>query len=94
MDVAAHKHPKFWDNAGQQPKDKTVRHTRTKPVQYQIQKAVEALAKEKQYGGKFPPDSMPVFERDRLIKEWLDGGDDPVKPSKRTLREYFNKQHT
>jgi hypothetical protein len=63
---------------------------RAKPVQYQIRKAVEALAK--QHGGKFPPDDMPVFERDRLIVEWLDGNDDPVKPSKRTLRDYFKKQ--
>jgi len=66
---------------------------RAKPVQDQIQKAVEALAKG-QLGGKFPPDSMTVFERDRLIMEWLDGGDDPVKPSKRTLRDYFKSQRS
>jgi hypothetical protein len=75
----------------QTPTDKTVGPERTKPVQYQIGKAVEALSKE--YRGKFPPDGMPVFERDRLITEWLAGGDDPVSnPSKRALRDYFNKQ--
>ena len=62
---------------------------RAKPVQYEIQKAVEALAKG--YGGKFPPDDMPIKERDRIIVEWLRGDDDPVKPSKRTLRDYFSK---
>jgi hypothetical protein len=81
--------PNFWGNAGRRPMDKTVRPERTKPVQYQIEKAVEALSKE--HGGKFPPDSMPVFERDRLITEWLAMDDAPVKPSKRTLRDYFSK---
>jgi hypothetical protein len=68
-----------------------VRKKRTKPVQIQIKRAVEALAKEDKYGGKFPPDSMPVFERDDLITRWLEGDDKPVKPSKRTLRDYFSK---
>jgi len=78
--------PTFWSNARQRTTDDKVRHERAKPVQYQIGKAVEALAKER---GKFPPDGMPIFERDRLITEWLAGGDDPV-PSKRSLRYYFN----
>jgi hypothetical protein len=44
----------------------------------------DALAKEKQYGGKFPPDNMPINERNRLITEWLAGGDDFVRePSAR-----------
>jgi hypothetical protein len=50
--------PTFWSNARQQTTNDTVRHERTKPVKYQIQKAVEALAK--QHGGKFPPDGMPA----------------------------------
>ena len=86
-----YRRPNFWGNAGQrQPMDKTVR-TRTKPVQYKIERAVEALSKE--YGGKFPPDNMPIFERDRLITEWLAMDDAPVKPSKRTLRDYFSDRH-
>ena len=65
---------------------------RAKPVQYHIGRAVEALAK--QHGGKFPPDGMPVSERNRLIIEWLAGDNDPVKPSERTLRDYFReRQH-
>jgi hypothetical protein len=85
-------HPNFWSNARQRPTDGTLRK-RTKPVQYQIGKAVEALAKG--HGGKFPPDNMPVLERDRLITEWLAGGDDPVRmPSRRSLRDYFNKERT
>jgi hypothetical protein len=84
-----YRRPTFWGNARQRPTDNTVRRERTKPVQYQIQKAVEALAK--QYGGKFPPDGMPVSERDRLITKWLEGDDDPVKPSERTLRDYFRE---
>jgi hypothetical protein len=72
-------------------KSKTSRN-RTKPMQYQIKTAVTALAKE--HGGKFPPDDMPVFARDRLITKWLAGGDDPVKPSTRTLREYFKQKQS
>ena len=82
-----YEHPNFWGNAGHGPAEKAVRRERAKPVQYQIGKAVEALAKE--HGGKFPPDSMPVSERDKLITRWLEGGDDPV-PSERSLRYYFN----
>ncbi len=84
--------PTFWSNARQRTTDNTLRQERTKPVQFHIQRAVEALAK--QYGGKFPPDGMPVLERDSLITKWLEGDDDPVKPSERTLRDYFRKhQH-
>ena len=63
---------------------------RHKTVQSQIERAVIALAKE--HGGKFPPDVMSVYERDRLITEWLGGDDDPVTPSERTLREYFSQK--
>jgi hypothetical protein len=93
-----YRRPTFWGDTSekeseQRPSSTATRSKRTKPVQYQIQKAVEALAKE--YGGKFPPNDMSVFERDRLVTEWLAGGDDPVKkPSERTLRAYFNKQRT
>jgi hypothetical protein len=82
--------PAFWGNAEQQPADKTVRHRRTKHVQWHIQRAVDALANE--YGGKFPPPGMPVFERDRLIRGWLAGDDEPAKPpSERVLRDYFSE---
>lgn len=74
----------------QHPAAKTVRQERIKPVQFHIQRAVAALAKERE--GEFPPVDMKPYERDRLITEWLAGDDDPVKkPSKRTLREYFRK---
>jgi hypothetical protein len=82
-----YRRPAFWGNAGQ----RQTGHQRTKPIQYQIGRAVEALSRE--HAGKFPPDGMPKQERDRLITEWLDGDDDPVKkPSKRTLRDYFSKR--
>jgi hypothetical protein len=82
--------PAFWGNAEQQPADKTVRHRRTKHVQWHIQRAVDALAKT--HGGKFPPTDMPVFERDRLIRSWLAGDDEPAKPpSERALRDYFKR---
>lgn len=93
INESKYRRPNFWGNAGQRLAEKTVRPERTKPVQYQIGKAVEALAKE--HGGEFPPGNMPVSERDRLITEWLAGGDDPVRvPSKRSLRDYFNKKRT
>jgi hypothetical protein len=61
---------------------------RAKHVQYNIGRAVEALAR--QFGGKFPPDNMPLKERNRLIGEWLKGDDDHRrKPSERSLRDYF-----
>jgi hypothetical protein len=90
--------PNFWGNGseeerGLQRSNKRVHQKRTKPAQWHIQRAVDALTKE--HGGEFPPPSMPVFERDRLIREWLAGDDDPVKPpSKRILRDYFNKPRT
>jgi hypothetical protein len=92
-----YRRPTFWGGTSKkeselQPSSKATRSKRTKPVQYQIQKAVEALAKE--YGGKFPPNDMPVFKRNRLITDWLAGDDNPVKPGERTLRDYFNKQRT
>jgi hypothetical protein len=93
IDTYRYTRPTFWGKAIPQPTDKTVRRERSKPVKFQIQRAVEALAKERR--GKFPSEDMPVFERDRLIMEWIAGDDDPVKkPSKRTLREYFNKQRS
>jgi hypothetical protein len=98
IDKCRYKRPTFWgstseDEDQQQPTNETVRRKPTKPVQYRIQRAVEALAKER--SGKFPPEGMPIYERDRLITEWLDADDDPMKrPSKRTLRKYFNKQRT
>ena len=87
----------FWGDTSekeseQQPSSKMMRSKRTKHVQFQIKRAAEALAKE--HGGKFPPDDMPVFERDKLIIDWLAGDDDPVRPSERTLRSYFNKPRT
>jgi hypothetical protein len=83
----------LFGDAEQQPTDKTVRHNRTKHVQWHIQRAVDALANS--YGGKFPPSGMPVFERDRLIRDWLAGDDEPAKPpSERALRDYFNKPRT
>lgn len=90
--------PTFWgsgfeEERGLQRSNKRVHQKRTKPAQLHIQRAVDALAKE--HGGKFPPLSMPVFARDRLILEWLAGDDEPVKPpSKRILRDYFNKPRT
>ena len=61
---------------------------RAKHVQYNIGRAVEALAR--QFGGKFPPDNMPLKERNKLIGEWLKGDDDHRrKPSERSLRDYF-----
>ena len=90
INESKYRRPNFWGNADQRPPHRTLKTKRTKPVQYQIGKAVEALAKE--HGGKFPPDGMPISERDRLITEWLEGGDDDVsKPSERSLRDYFNK---
>ena len=62
---------------------------RHKRVKYHIERAVTALEKKH---GKFPPDDISVSMRDRLITEWLRGDDNPVRPSKRTLREYFSQK--
>jgi hypothetical protein len=63
---------------------------RRKPMQYHINRAVTDI--KSRYGESWPPDDMPASVRDQEIIKWLDQDDDPVKPSERTLRDYFCKQ--
>jgi hypothetical protein len=63
---------------------------RRKPMQYHINRAVTDI--KSRYGESWPPDDMPASVRDQEIIKWLDQDDDPVKPSERTLRDYFSKQ--